>query len=81
MVVAAEPGRPFFSATPEKCVSAPGSVCQAAAVDGDLPAAARKNFLRLISLRPDINVNVARVWKSLCDRRMAYTRFGFAFSW
>lgn len=81
LVVAAEPGRPFFSATPEKCVSAPGSFYQAAAVEGDLPAAARKNFLRLISLRPDINVNVARVWKSLCDRRMAYTRFGFAFSW
>lgn len=74
-----EPIRPFFSATPYQRV--PLKKKKEEKEKGMDSPAARKNFLRLISLKPDINVNVARVWKSLCDRRMAYTRFGLVFNW
>lgn len=89
-LVMPEPVRPFFSATPYQPLAFflfflftlffHFFLSCTYKKELDSPAA-RKNFLRLISLKPDINVNVARVWKSLCDRRMAYTRFGLALSW
>lgn len=77
-----ELARPFFSATPYQPLPLASCLLPLKKKKKELDSpAARKNFLRLISLKPDINVNVAKVWKSLCDRRMAYTRFGLALSW